>query len=315
MIRSFLMWGLFAASPLGAQDCPLFRVAPCVPLPPSQNDEPQCTGLCEQLSEQMDRGCSSGPDQPFADTVFLRKTGLTVGTETDLQRLALIALAETLDGVAPLAAPLMTGDDPAVRYAAALQVGLAALRAGQISDPRFAEALAVMDAVEEPGVPRSDLLFLRAHEAEARGDLAKAAGLARAAAQAEPRFFNALALELRLVLAQGAHLRGAAGPYDSAEVCQAEFDQLLTSLSRIADLEPCPRVAAHLELYLTREVSRPDRAPGLHAVQVYLAVLSRRQDLARRAFQSFAAPPAPICAGPVAQDLQALLHLLPGDRP
>ncbi|SNS42051.1 hypothetical protein [Antarctobacter heliothermus] len=306
---------LLGAAPAEAQQCPVFRVAPCIPIPPVQPQDPSCSGLCEDLSEQMQRGCSAGPDQPYADTVYLRRSGLLVGTEADRRVLALAALAETLDGVAPLTAPLMDSDDPGVRYAAGLQVALTALRAGQIADPRFAEALEIMAAVEDPGVPRSDLLFLQATLAEAEGRDKDALALARAAAVAEPRFFNALALHVRLTLEQGEHLRGSASRFAGAEACSAEFTHLLTALARIADLEPCPRVAAHLELYLSRALRAPDSAPGMQAVQVYLAVLSRRASLAQGALDAFLNPPVPVCAGSVAGELDDLLRLLDEGQP
>lgn len=258
----------------------------------------------------MQRGCSAGPDQPYADTVYLRRASPLVGSEADQRALALAALAETLDGVAPLTAPLMDSDDPGVRYAAGLQVALTALRAGQITDPRFAEALEIMAAVEDPGVPRSDLLFLQATQAEAEGRGKDALALARAAAVAEPRFFNALALQVLLTLEQGDHLRGSASRFGGVQACTAEFTHLLTALARIADLEPCPRVAAHLELYLSRALRAPHSAPGMQAVQVYLAVLSRRAALAQGALDAFGKAPAPVCAASVAAELDGLLRLL-----
>jgi len=301
---------LIGAAPVAAQQCPVFRVAPCIPIPPVQPEELSCSGLCEDLSDQMQRGCTAGPDQPYADTVYLRRASPLVGTEADQRVLALAALAETLDGVAPLTASLVDSDDPGVRYAAALQVALTALRAGQIADPRFAEALEIMAAVEDPGVPRSDLLFLQATLAEAEGRGKDALALARAAAVAEPRFFNALALQVRLTLEQGEHLRGSASRFAGGAVCTAEFTQLLKALAQIADLEPCPRVAAHLELYLSRALRAPDRAPGMQAVQVYLAVLSRRAALAQGALDAFVKAPAPVCADSVSAELDGLLRLL-----
>ena len=293
-----------------AQQCPAFRVIPCVPLPVQPPEAPGCGALCQPLREQLERGCRAGPDQPYADTVFLRRPGAVVGDDGVRRVLALTALAETLDGVQPIAAPLMTAGDPVVRYAAALQVALAAVRAGQIADPRFAEALAVMEEAETPDLVRSDLPFLRALQAEAEGRGAEALILAQEAAQIEPRFFNALALELRLALAQGDHLRGAAGAFARPEACRAQYRHLLAALARIADLEPCPRVAAHLELYLSRQVRAPETAPGLQAAQVYLGVLSRRGDLARAALEAFLQPPRPVCAPEVAADLEGLLSLL-----
>ncbi len=293
----------------GAQQCPAFRVVPCV-LMKEDPPQPQCSGVCEELSKQLERGCTAGTDQPYADTVFLRREGIAFGSAEMRRDMALAALAESLDGVMPLTAPLHGDPDARVRYAAALQTALTAVRAGQIGDPRFAEALAVMEAAEFDDFPRSDLLFMKALQAEAANDLRQARAFAHSAAVLEPRFFNALALELRLTLLQGSHLRGAAGRFDAPETCTAEFRQLLASLARIADLEPCPRVAAHLELYLSRQLRVPDQAPGLRAARVYLGVLSRREGMARGGLEAFLQPPQPICAGPVAAELQDLLTLL-----
>lgn len=292
-----------------AQTCPAFRVVPCV-LMKNDPPQPQCSGVCEELSKQLERGCTSGRDQPYADTVFLRRDGVPFGSDQMRRDMALAALAETLDGALPLTGPLQVDPDPRVRYAAGLQTALTAVRAGQIGDPRFAEALAVMEAADFDDFPRSDLLFMKALQAEAANDLAQARRYARSAADLEPRFFNALALGLRLTLMQGRHLRGAAGRFDTPDTCTTEFADLLTALARIADLEPCPRVAAHLDLYLSRQLRVPDQAPGLRAARVYLGVLSRRDAMARAALDSFLTPPAPVCAGPVASQLQDLLTLL-----
>ncbi|MGP6086012.1 hypothetical protein [Antarctobacter jejuensis] len=297
-----------------AQQCPGFRVVPCV-LMKVDPPQPQCSGVCEELSKQLERGCTVGTDQPYADTVFLRREGVHFGSEDMRRDLALAALAETLDGVTPLTVPLYGDPDPRARYAAALQTALTAVRAGQIGDPRFAEAITMMEAAEFDNFPRSDLLFMKALQAEAANKLAEARAFAHAAADLEPRFFNALALELRLTLLQGAHLRGAAGRFDNPETCAAEFRQLLSTLARIADLEPCPRVAAHLEMYLSRQLRVPDQAPGLRAARVYLGVLSRRESMAQSALEAFVQSPQPICAGPVVAELRDLLTLLDGAGP
>lgn len=309
-----LLFGCMLAAPLArAQECPSFRVVPCVLVrtPPPQ---PQCAGACAALDQQLQRGCTAGPDQPYADTILLRRTNLWFGDEEMRRRLALAALAESLDGVSPLTAPLLEDSDPRIRYAAALQVALTAVRAGQISDARFTEALDVMEAAEFEDFPRSDLVFMKALQAEAAGHLSAARDLARAAAELEPRFFNALALELRLTLSESAHLRGAAGRFETPQACTDEFTRLLAALARISDLEPCPRVAAHLELYLSRQLRVPDRAPGLRAARVYLGVLSRREAMARGALDAFLQPPQPVCASAVATELQELLNLLDTGR-
>lgn len=302
---------LAGSTPPLAQQCPAFRVAPCVPVAVVQPEDPGCGGLCEPLRDQLERGCAAGADQPYADTVFLRRPGTAFGGDEVRSALALAALAETPEGVASIVAPLMTAEDPRLRYAGALHLALAAVRAGQAGDARMAEALEVMAAAETPDdLPRSDLAFLRALRAEAEGRPAEALVLAQEAVAIEPRFFNALALELRLSLAQGDHLRGAADPFSRPETCREEFRRMLTALARIADLEPCPRVAAHLELYLSRQLRVPEAAPGLRAAQVYLGVLSRRGDLARGALDGFLRPPRPVCAPEVAAELEGLLGLL-----
>lgn len=290
-----------------AQSCAPVRFVPCIILPPPEAQPPDCGALCERLKDQLDRECVGGADAPYADTVFLRR-GITLAADQQVKTaLALATLAETPDGAEPILTPYYGHEDPAIRYAAGLHMALNAVRAGQIADPRFDQAIEVMAQAEPVPFLRSDLDFMRALQAEARGDLAAAWELTHRASQTEPRFFNALALEIRLLLAQGVHLRGPASGGDA--VCLAEYRAFLAALSGIADLEPCPRVAAHLEMYLSRGLRAPDAAPGMQAAQVYLAVLSRREDLAQRALQAFQTAPRPVCAGPVVRELQGLMTL------
>lgn len=294
-----------------AQACPGFVVAPCVLLPQqSPPVDKGCGALCKPLAEQIARGCATGSDQPYADTIFLRQAR-ALPIEAEARRaLALAALAETPEGVAPLIAGLIQSESAAIRYAAALQMALAAVRSGQIHDPRFAAALEVMGAATDLEFPTSDLTFMRALQAEADGALEGAQLLARQAAEQEPRFFNALALDLRLALGSGEHLRGAVGPFGQRTACRREFEGLLTALSQIADLEPCPRVAAHLDLYLARHLISPDTAPGLLAARVYLGVLSQRAEFARAARDAFVRGPGPVCADEMTAELDGLLTLL-----
>ncbi|SMX29487.1 hypothetical protein TRP8649_03623 [Pelagimonas phthalicica] len=262
----------------------------------------------------MERGCMLDGTQPYADTIFLRQN-LTTRIPDDARRaLTLAALAQSVDEVSAQLSETVTSSDPLVAYAAYLEIALSAARSGSITDQRASYALSRMSELELQTVTKSDLAFLRALQAEAQGDVEAALTHTQAAIEQEPRFFNALALDLRLRLATGQHLRGPASAFAQTASCQSEFHELLRVLALIADLEPCKSMAAHLELFLSRQIVVPEDAPGMHAIATYLAVLSKRKDLAQSAFDRFMQPPRPICATEIGAELDRFLDLLAEDK-
>ena len=290
-----------AASPTAF--CPRLRLTPCpppVPPPPP----PSCGDTCQSLAEQLERGCSATEDAPYADTIFLRQ-GLDLSLpEPARARLALAALAETPAGAEATLGPLLFDTDPVTRYAAAVHLALAASRTDTLGGPAGERARRIFAGIEALPFPKSDALFFEAlwHLDGGKTDAARAAALEAAAI--EPRFFNAHALVLRILMRAGMAVPGYGA--DRA-TCREEFSLLIGALSAIADLEPCPRIAAHLEQFLARQLRAPDQAPGFAAAQVYLAMLGRQPKLARRALGRVAQEDGLSCRIDVLPKLQSFL--------
>ena len=285
--------------------CPRLRLTPCPPpVPPPP--QPSCGDACQRLAEQLERGCSATEDAPYADTIFLRR-GLDISLpEPARARLALAALAETPAGAEATLGPLLSDTDPVTRYAAAVHLALAASRTHALGGPAGERARQIFGGIEALPFPKSDALFFEAlwHLDGGKPDAARAAALEAAAA--EPRFFNAHALVLRILMRTGTAVPG----YGADRVtCRKEFSLLIGALSAIADLQPCPRIAAHLEQFLARQLRAPDQAPGFAAAQVYLAVLGRQPELARRALGRVAQQDGLSCREDVLPELQSFLDV------
>ena len=292
-----------SASPKAA--CPRPRLTPCPPpVPPSP--PPSCGDACQKLAEQLERGCSVTEDAPYADTIFLRR-GLDLALPgPDRARLALAALAETPSGAEAALGPLLSDTNPVTRYAAAVQLALAASRADALSAPAGTRAREVFAGIDSVPFPRSDALFFEALWHLDAGDPDAAMSAAREAGALEPRFFNAHALVLRILMRAGAAVPGYGA--DRA-TCQTEFARLIEALAAIADLEPCPRIAAHLEQFLARQLRAPGEAPGFAAAQVFLAVLGRQPDLARRALDRVAGQDSLSCRADILPQLESFLAI------
>ena len=299
------------AASAGDHSCGGLRFLPCVPQPPLE--EPACGDTCRQLEKQIAQGCTTAQDAPYADTIFLRR-GITIEASDEVRaRLSIAALAETPATAVEIVSDLLDDDRDMVRYAAGLQVALSAQRSGMIMSSAATRALDVMRSADTLSFPTSDLLFFQALRAETAGDVRAAIALAAEAGAIEPRFFNAHAVALRLRLLSEEPLTNGRSS-NSSQICRQEFEGLLHSLSHIAELEPCPRIAAHLETYLARQLPDPASSPGYTAAQVYLAVLSRRRDLAANRiahFQDYSRLP---CRDSVTRDLTSLANLLGGAR-
>ena len=297
--------------------CAPIRFAPCVPAepPPPAAAESACSARCDKLAEQVSRGCGGGAEAAYADTVYLRRAIELEMTQDDRVRLALVAAAVEPDTAAHLAQPLLGRDEPDIVHAAATHVALAAARADDFDATAFRTGLALMErSAAAAGVPDSDRLFFLALAAAAAGETAEALTQARAALAIEPRFFNAAAFALQLQVGLLAR-QGRRAPGD----CQRDHGVLLDLLAAIAALEPCQRVAAHLEILVSRRLLAPDRSPTFAVAQVYLALIARRPELAGRALERFRHLEGPICADAVAGELEALIatyrRVVPAIRP
>lgn len=290
------------------------RVLPFLPVVPSgtarADPAPEACGdaLCERLAEQLARGCGRAGDVPYADTVFLRR-GLDPGLEPALARAIALAVASNDPAMAgDLLAPFLGAGPPAARYAAGLYLALVHVQSGAGTGGAGA-GFAAMEAAAAEGLdfPASDLDFLAALRALDAGDARAARARLEAAIAAEPRFFNALALAIRLDME---HARGVErqGP----SLCEAAYGALLDHASLMLSLDPCPRQAAHLDLYLARGLAVPEASGPYLAAKVMVALVARRGDAAREARARFAALGAAQCGARVGALLDGLIETAEG---
>lgn len=282
----------------------LLRFLPVVPAGTAQPDAepPACADqVCERLSEQLARGCGRAGDVPYADTIFLRR-GIDPGFPASLERAIALALASNDPAIADdILRPFLNEGAAAARYAAGLYLALVHAQAGAgPSEP----ALAAMRGATEEGLPfpASDLDFLEALRLIDAGDSRAARARLEGAIAEEPRFFNALALALRLDMANAA-FAGRQGP----SLCEAAYGELFDHASLMMALDPCAKQAAHLDLYLSRDLPDPTGSAPYQAVKVYVALVSRRPDLARAARDRFASRPEVQCGTRVTGLLEQLI--------
>ncbi len=303
---------LLTASPSAAQDpLPFLRFAP-PGAPVEEAEPPPCEGeLCQRLNRQLEQGCGRTADLPYADTIWLRQN-----TTPDLPPEAVRAITLALAGNDPaLAAELLTphlaAEEAETRYAAGLYLALIHAEAGaSLATPAAQSALGAMDgAAEATGLPPSDLHFLRALAALERGDTRRAADLAASAVAAEPRFFNALALAIRLAI-DAAAIDGRRG----ASLCTAAYLRLMDYASLVMDLDPCAYQGAHLDIYLSRRIATPADSAPYQAVKVYLALIARRPDIATAARDRVATAEGPVCKADVLALLDELIRTAEAGR-
>lgn len=295
------------AAPAFAQEAGprVFEVLPVVPPgTPLPEPEPQDCGdaLCERLAEQLAQGCGGAGDVPYADTIFLRR-GIDPGIGPELTRAITLALASNDPATARrLIGPFLAAEPAAERYTAGLYLALVQVQAGAGLGEAEDAIGAMRDAAPEAGVPPSDLHFLEALRALEEGDARAARSRLAEAIAAEPRFFNALALALRLDMDHAAAV-GRQG----ASLCEAAYAGLLDRASQMLSLEPCARQAAHLDIYLSRDLANPADSAPYQAVKVYVALLSRRPAIAAAARDRFAAIDGPRCTARIAALLDQLI--------
>lgn len=277
------------------------RVVP--PGQPRPNEDPPCQ-FCGKLDQQLRQGCARPADAPYADVIYLRQSIDPALPEALRRAIAAARASGDPDQAAQLLTPYLTKGQPRARYAAGLFLALSIYQSGRAlaSRPGRAAIAAMQNAVPSLQIPPSDLDFIQALAAMELGRDTAALAAAERAVLAEPRFFAAIALALRLHIdrAQRIESRGRA-------LCRQAYDKILTLTVAYFDLGPCPQQAAHMETYLSRGHADPDRVAALQAIRVYLALISRRDDLARRATERFENLDGPACRSGVAGQLRALL--------
>jgi hypothetical protein len=300
---ALLLFFTALSSPAAAEGIvPHFSFAPEVerePPPPP----PPCE-RCRKLVESLERGCAVGATVPYADTVLLRRRLDPLDDPEARMAVALAVASSDIDWAERELGPFIDADSAVTRYVAALHLALVAQRAGRLDDPAMERALRTMrEAAPSVDFPVSDIAFFDALRAERLGDDEAALAHALDAAATEPQFFNALALALLIQVK-----RTTSEERRSRNACGAAYDTLLDILSRIADIEPCKRFAAHVEQLIAREFTQPRDVAAFSAAQTYLALISRRPEMAAGSAARFAATSGPVCRADVAYELDQLLE-------
>ncbi|MEM8827273.1 MAG: hypothetical protein AAGD40_10200 [Pseudomonadota bacterium] len=270
-----------------------------------RQERPACDhALCGRLKRQIEAGCSAATDLPYADTVFLRRALEPAIPDTLAQALVLANMASDPAFASTALTPFLAAEDPVSRYVAALTLVLAHHQNGlPLDGPALEPAFRAMEEAEPAlSFPASDRHFAEGLRWLDRGNEERALTALEQAIDREPRFFNALALALKLQL-QATIGAERAGP----SLCRVAYDKLLGLASGIMDIEPCAQQAAHLDIFLRRDLADPARTPAYRAVEVYVALISRRRDVAVEATDAFSTLSGPRCSADVGALLRQLL--------
>lgn len=300
-IRAVVLAVALAAAAPDAGAGGLLQVVPPGDVP--ETAPPPCAH-CAVLQGQLRQGCAPPPDAPYADVIYLRRA-LEPDLPDDLRRaIAEVRAIGDPGHAARRLGPYLLAGEPGARYAAGLFLGLTLYQSGApLNSPDGRAALRAMTrAAPRLDMPASDLAFLEALAALEEGRTTAAIAAAERAVRAEPRFFAAIALALRLHIDRAGRVEGS-----GRALCRAAYDRILSLTAAYFDLGPCPQQAAHMETFLARGQTAPERTPALQAVKVYLAMIARRPDLARRAAARYAALDGPACRAEIAAQLRALV--------
>ena len=248
-----------------------------------------CRSL-QMLSRQLRCQCAnptaprSGAN-PYAETALMRHAvKLPLSSE---ERKALIAASISQDAELILenTAPLQVHAQPEIQYAAIL---IAAHRLAKLDLKRYRREIRRLVAKLQRlknkvrTYPASDADFLAALLAMDEGDTENALRYLDAALAQEPAFFNAAVLAVRLQLE-----RLVRDGTPTTRQCLREYNALASRLVRLTALNPCPRMAAHVEVYLSRWFENPQDVAPLAAAQIYLSVMAWDIQRAKKALQRF----------------------------
>ena len=254
----------------------------------ARNREEGAGDFVAEALAQLDLGCDPLADQslggnPYADSVIGR-IGPELSFGEDEHRLVIAATLSQDPGQAfEYTAALRASSDPALRYVGWLVPAYAAAKSDpDTSRERLPELLRGMEREAPTGLSVADLDYLRAVRDADRGDHGAALDHVERALSAEPQFFNALllALRLRVVAAERDGARGFSA-------CDAAYRGMFAHLVTLVGLTRCPLQASQAEIYLRRMFRDPEHAPSLLAARVYLGVLARRPALAANALERF----------------------------
>ena len=196
--------------------------------------------------------------------------------------------------------PLRASSDPSERYAGNVVTAYAVIRSGRSDGAPLLRGLLTALSADRAasGLPEADEPYLRALAALDDKRTADADPALEEALRLEPQFFSALSLSAQLQL-----LAAANASQSDQKTCDAQFRLLMARMQRIMDLSPCLTLAAHLETFLSRALVDPFEQPAFLVVQVYLGLVSRRFEFARRAASKFENSKA-VCRTRVSDELR-----------
>lgn len=278
------------------------------PLACREEESRRCQ-LCGALREQLERGCSrsSRNIQPYGDTILVRRNISLPISGDQRRRLAAATMSQDRETALELTEPLRADPSPELRYLANMTVVYVLLRVGMRNDRAMAEKLLEVMAGDAPSVSFStaDLHFLRAMIALFAGQTDRANEALEQAIGLEPTFFNALALSTRLRIEAITRRE-----HEGESSCANNYRNLFDTLRLIMDLDPCPLQAAHLEIFIARELRDPKANAAYQAARVYLATIARRPDNAASALASYISSSRSVCRDAVATELGGWVKLL-----
>ena len=209
---------------------------------------------------------------PYAETALMRHAVKLPLTPEEHKALIAASISQDAELVLQYTAPLRAHPRPDIRYAATL---IAAHRLAKISLRQYRREIhnlvAILQQLKDKvdAFPTSDADFLAALLAMDAGDDRQALQYLDAALAQEPAFFNAAVLAVKLQLQ-----RLARNGTLSTGQCLREYNTLAARLAHLVALNPCPRMAAHVEVYLSRWFAKPQKVAPLAAARIYLSIMA-----------------------------------------
>lgn len=226
-----------------------------------------------------------GRINPYAETALLRHAVKLPLTPAQSKALIAASLSHDAAHILQFTKALRGAGDPVIRYSANLiaaeSLAKTDLRGNREEIARLVTALR-RDRGKVRLFPVSDTDFLAALLAQDDGDTERALRYLDAALESEPEFFNAAVLALRLQIGEIVQT-----PSASVHQCLSQYNMLVRRLMRLVRFEPCPRMAAHVEVYLSRWYEQPEKAAPLAAARIYLSVIAWDTKRAREALADF----------------------------
>jgi hypothetical protein len=195
-------------------------------------------------------------------------------------------LVQNRDHIATFISPLLEHENPGIRYGAAMTAAYALAKIGIRENRKAIESkLKIMRETVDSNhltFPVSDLEFLNAQLALEDGARGAALEHLARALYLEPRFFNAAVLAASIRTASlGRHMNMPTAK------CIREYKKLIQDLVTLLRFEPCPRMAVHVETYLSRQFESPSQIASLAVARIYLSIIAWDTKRANHALSDF----------------------------